>query len=118
LRPPPWISVVLPLGGLVRLAPRYIYLDDPFAGAVKMSLIRTAIRSFRVALEAGHCISRVHREQVAGCLNRTGARSKQRLLRNHSAFKHLVGDRSGYFVDEQSAHGRIGFQKRNYLLLL
>ena len=39
-------------------------------------------------------------------------------LRNHSALKHFVGDRSGHFIDKDNAHLRIALQKLNYLHLL
>ena len=38
--PPPWTSVLPPLGGLLRLAPRFIHLDAPFVGAVQATPIR------------------------------------------------------------------------------
>ena len=37
--PPLWTSVLPPLDGLLRLAPRFIHLDDPFVGAVQMTPI-------------------------------------------------------------------------------
>src|SRR5271154_286274 len=42
----------------------------------------------------------------------------QRPLRNHPAFKHLVGDGSCHSVEKQRAHLRIGPQKLNCLLFL
>src|SRR5271156_315033 len=38
--PPSLTRGLFPLGGLVRLAPRFIHLEDPFAGAVQVTSIR------------------------------------------------------------------------------
>src|SRR6202007_741644 len=42
----------------------------------------------------------------------------ERRLRNHSAIKHLVGNRTCHFLDKQLANLRVALQKLNCLLFL
>src|SRR5271170_326231 len=74
------------------------------AGLAEACEVRTQVITRSAANERSPFVERINRKAVILPPSRAALDAKAATLRNHPAFKHLVGNRSCHFVDKDCAH--------------